>query len=579
MGDRRVTTVKQVCLGVAVAGAVAGAGAVASAALASADAPDSGSGSRSSSDGSSNAAGPQKSTKTANAAGPTAAKATGKAAPAAVTAKTITTKTIRSTSRPVAATTAAATDVAQPVLKSVATTSAPATTVKATFDLAAPASSTGSTSSSVVRSTSSWSALNQSVRAAAIAAQVVDPTKQHVLLIGVDGTNLGRILDNPTNTNFFDLMNDGTTAASSIVGHTTISNPSWTAILTGVWDTKSGVINNVFTPDTYNSWPTVFNQLEGANPDIYTKAIADWQVITDIAGAGSKGADENVFIAQVPGDTNWSLTDAAVTQETIDSLNAAEAPNFMFTYLVQVDEAGHMHGGASQEYADAISRTDTNLGAIMDAVHQRELDTGEEWTVIVVTDHGHQAVQGFGHGFQSPDETSTFVIYDRPGSDDGGLINTKYEIVDVTPTVVSLFGIEPTSDADGVPLSSLGSSVVDPVDLHQALNDLIDMNGYPSLPVDAALTLRTIFATIPYYVNNFTISTTAELQAIVDQQIFFISTIAAVAKLGVQIVGDTLYLLTNAVAQIVGRLTGAGVIPPSTSTSELTSLPKASVLV
>jgi hypothetical protein len=57
-------------------------------------------------------------------------------------------------------------------------------------------------------------------------AQLVDPTTQHVLVIGVDGTNLSRVLADPTNTNFFALMDTSTNSAPSIVGHTTISDPS-----------------------------------------------------------------------------------------------------------------------------------------------------------------------------------------------------------------------------------------------------------------------------------------------------------------------------------------------------------------
>src|SRR5262249_2076692 len=106
-----------------------------------------------------------------------------------------------------------------------------------------------------------------------------DPTKQHVLVIAVDGTNMSRVLADDTNDNFFDLMNYSTSSAPSIVGHTTVSNPSWTAILTGAWDNKTGVINNVYTPWTYDRWPSVFTQLETANPNIKTKAIADWDVI------------------------------------------------------------------------------------------------------------------------------------------------------------------------------------------------------------------------------------------------------------------------------------------------------------
>jgi Type I phosphodiesterase / nucleotide pyrophosphatase len=418
---------------------------------------------------------------------------------------------------------------------------------------------------------------NRSTTTGDVATQITDPTTQHVLVIGVDGTNLSRILDDPGNAHFFELMNSGTTGASSIAGHTTISNPSWTTILTGVWDTKSGVINNIFTPQTYDTWPTVFNQLEAFNPDIETKAIADWQVIADIAGAGSHRADEIVYIPRGADDPVYAEADAAVTAEAVKSILGTDAgyedvPNFLFTYVTQVDEAGHLYGGASPEYADAIARTNTNIGLILAAVAAREAATGEDWTVIMTTDHGHQPQQGFGHGFQSPDETSTFVIVDGPDFADGQM-NLKYSIADITPTVVSLFGLSPTVDADGVPLTTRGDSQVDPVDLHQALNDAIDMYGYPDIATNVALGVRTIFATIPYYVDGFVTGITTELQAIASQGIFLISDLAALAVFPVQLVGDALYAVTDFIAQIVGRLTGAGVIPPSTSTLQRDSQP------
>ena len=303
---------------------------------------------------------------------------------------------------------------------------------------------------------------------------VTDPTQQHVLVIGVDGTNLSRILADDYNQNFFDLMDTSTTAAASIVGHTTISNPSWTAILTGVWGERTGVINNVFTPWTYDKFPTVFNQLETLNPAIGTMAVGDWDVINAIAGAGSVPADKNVFVPQFEGDTNWLETDDAVADKTVDAISGVNGttPNFLFSYFVGVDENGHMYGGASPQYAAAIRNMDDNLGEILDAVDAREAATGEDWTVIVVTDHGHMAQKGFGHGFQSPDETATFVIADGPDFRDG-YINPKYAIVDTTPTVVSLFGGTPLSGSDGVPLTTLGGSDVDPVDLKQALEDAI----------------------------------------------------------------------------------------------------------
>jgi hypothetical protein len=369
----------------------------------------------------------------------------------------------------------------------------------------------------------------------------VDPTQQHVLVIGVDGTNLSRILADPENENFFELMDTGTTAASSIVGHTTISNPSWSAILTGEWGEKTGVINNVFTPWTYDKYPTVFNQLETLDPDIETMAVADWDVINAIAGAGSVPVDENVFVAQIEGDTNWLATDDSVADATVDAISGTDVPNFLFTYFVAVDENGHLYGGASPEYAEAIRNVDDNLGEILDAVAAREATTGEDWTVIVLTDHGHQPQKGFGHGFQSPDETSTFVIVDGPDFGDG-LINQEYEIVDTTPTVVSLFGGTPKAGSDGVPLMTLSGGDVDPVDLKQALNDAIAMNDYPDIVTRVAQALRTIFATVPYYVYTFGNDISAGLPPIL--------------VVPVKLVFDALYVATNVPAQIVALLTG-----------------------
>lgn len=363
----------------------------------------------------------------------------------------------------------------------------------------------------------------------------VDPNP-NVLVIGVDGTNLSRILADDENDKFFALMDDGTTAASSIVGHTTISGPSWSAILTGVWGERTGVINNVFTPWTYDKWPTVFNQLEEHNEAIETTTIADWDVINAISGAGSTPVDTNIYIPQIEGDTDWSETDDAVGDATVDAIadTPGGVPSFVFSYFVGVDENGHMHGGASPQYAEAIRNVDENIGEILAAVEAWETaHPGEgEWTIIVVTDHGHQPQQGFGHGFQTPDETATFVIASGPGFNEGW-VNPDYEIVDTTPTVLDIFGAPIPTNLDGVPLSEHGPGT-QPADLHQALEAMIATNKSPDFFTNVALSLRTIFATIPYYV--WTLNNDGTIP--------------------VPLLGDVLYVATNIPAQIVARLTG-----------------------
>jgi len=393
--------------------------------------------------------------------------------------------------------------------------------------------------------------------------QVADPPV-HVLLIGTDGTNLNKVLADPTNVGFFNLMNESVTGATTLVGHTTISGPSWSTILTGAWDNKTGVINNIFNPKPYDSWPTVFNLLENSKPQIDTAVVADWPYINDMAKAGGYAADTNIFVAKVNG--NWADTDAAVTADTIDLIiNTDEAaPSFIFSYQVQVDEAGHSFGGGSPEYAAAINNVSVNIQAIMDAVAAREFATGEDWSVFVTTDHGHQQSVGFGHGFQSPNETSSFVIADIAGDGaNDGKQNLNYSNADITPTIVDLFGVPLRSDFDGVPLQTKNSSIVSPVDLNEALTDAIGMYGYPNIGTDVALGVRTVVASVPYFLGIITSTITEQLQALVDQQIFLISALAQGAQFVVQLTGDVLVATTQAVARVVATLTGAGVIAPT----------------
>ena len=174
------------------------------------------------------------------------------------------------------------------------------------------------------------------------------------------------------------------------------------------------------------------------------------------------------------------MTRSATLPSTRSTNTAAGVPSFLFSYFVGVDENGHMHGGASPEYAaghpERRRQPRRDLGR-RGGVGDRPPGEGE-WTIIVVTDHGHQPQQGFGHGFQSPDETATFVIADGPDFEDG-YINPEYEIVDTTPTVVTLFGGTPPADSDGVSLTTLGGSDEDlgPGNLHQALEEVIAKNN------------------------------------------------------------------------------------------------------
>ena len=571
-----MASIKRVCLQVAVAGVVAGGGSAVAAAVASAEsgASDSTPSAGASPSDSGRTTGPPARSRARAAAAPAPAAAATGGSTVTVLKNTPTNNersraSLRGTPavdvRPItpvprrqAATTPAAADVAAEAPMPAPAAPAPASVPVLPVLPAAPASAGTVTGSA---------ATTRRAAPAAATVQLVD-TPTHVLLLGVDGANLSKILEytyDEPDSGFRAVMDEGITAATSLVGHTTISGPSWSTILTGAWDTKTGVINNIFDPAPYDAWPTVFNLIEYNKPAVNTAMIANWKYMNDIADAGGYPADVNEFV----GFTNsWEDTDDEVAARTIDLINAVGGSDsaFIFSYQVAVDEAGHAHGGGSPEYAAAVVNTSENIKTILDAVAAWELaNPGEQWTVIVTTDHGHQQSVGFGHGFQSPDETSSFVIVDIEGDDiRDGQQNLAYTTADITPTIVDLFGIAQRSDFDGVPVQTKATSIVDPgANLKPALNDAIAMYGYPDIGTNIALGVRTVFASIPYFLDGFVTSIAGQLQAIVDQDIFLISALAGLTELAVQFTGDILVGVTQAIARVVATLTGSGVIAPT----------------
>jgi hypothetical protein len=373
----------------------------------------------------------------------------------------------------------------------------------------------------------------------------------HVLVIGIDGTNLSSILSDDANQSLFELINTGTSGAGTIMGHTTISNPSWTGILTGVWGETAGVTANVFTPWTYDTWPTIFNQLETYDPDIQTSSISNWDVIAKISGAGTIPAD-TIKYYRPASDEEYEEADnevGAASVLQIQNTSAAES-SFQFTYFGGVDEAGHLYGSGSEEYTAALANVDVNVGAIMDAIEAWETahPTATPWTVILTTDHGQNPDRAgiLAHGFQTPIETTVFVIANGPDFQQGAVNNT-YTNVDVTPTVSALLGLAPEPYSEGRVLMDLSGNDYRPIlpgedALQEALTNAIGMYGYPDIVQDLALTWRTIATTIPWAIYTAFDSLSSGLPEFLN--------------LAVKFIGAICYNIAYIPAQIVARITG-----------------------
>ncbi|WP_046318282.1 alkaline phosphatase family protein [Mycobacterium sp. UM_Kg1] len=401
-------------------------------------------------------------------------------------------------------------------------------------------------------------------------------TAEHVLLIGLDGVNLSKVLEYAYNddSGFKTAMEQGVTGTASILNHTTLSGPSWSTVLTGVWDDKHGVFNNIFRSEPYNAWPSVFNLIEYNKPEINTTIISNWGYLNQLADSGGYPVDNNVFVpaGDSPADSDAEVTALTIAQILGTADNPDDISNFLFSYQSQADHAGHEFAGGSEEYMQAIVNLGGNLQQILAAIAQVQAITGDDWSIIVTTDHGHQQTVtlpglSIGHGFQSPNETSSFVIFDQAGNDaTDGSQNLNYSIADITPTILSLFGIPLRSDFDGVSLTddpTVLNSNVTPVDLEQALLSALAMYGYPNIGNDITLGIRTVIGAVPYFIDKFMTGIDTFLQGIVDEDIFLISGLAQGAQLINSFFGGLTVDVTNTLAHGIAYLLGSGVIAPT----------------
>ena len=236
-------------------------------------------------------------------------------------------------------------------------------------------------------------------------------TTPKVLLIGIDGVRPDVLAEVPT-PNIDALAASGWYTAQARTTTPSVSGPSWSSMLTGVWPDKHGVTDNNFTGRDYDRWPSFLSRVETENPVPNTLAALDWLPLAELEGGSPvlpASIDTRVVLpASIDTrvvlngyDLGWAEADAALTAQAVSHLEAAD-PDAMFVYLGNPDETSHEHGSIGVEYRDAIALADRHVGMLIDAVRGRPGYGEEDWLVLISTDHGRRA--DGGHGGNSPDQ-------------------------------------------------------------------------------------------------------------------------------------------------------------------------------
>ncbi|MDW7549158.1 alkaline phosphatase family protein [Pseudoalteromonas sp. McH1-7] len=264
-----------------------------------------------------------------------------------------------------------------------------------------------------------------------------------VLLIGIDGLQYEKIGSNHT-PNFDRLFLSKAYTGGLSKTQTqqkTKSGPGWATILTGVWVNKhqvpsndSGLANNAYR-------------------SLY-RYIAEHDASAHIASFSTWGPIHSQFFRRDLGlmkQRSEGGSDDDNLNKALATLNNDSA-DFVFLHLDEPDAVGHALCFGSA-YNKAVEDADKRLGKLLDAVEAKERK-GENWLVMVTTDHGRTPIVGCHHGEQTEPEKTIFIASNKrlnkefsskavnpANTDFSGLYGYPAQTA-IVPTILSFMGIE-----------------------------------------------------------------------------------------------------------------------------------------
>ncbi|WP_051568494.1 alkaline phosphatase family protein [Crocinitomix catalasitica] len=259
-----------------------------------------------------------------------------------------------------------------------------------------------------------------------------------MLFIGIDGVRsdaLKQLMDDDLVPNMEALFATGTYTFDSWHLGITSSGPSWSDMLTGVWENKHNVTSNSYTGSDYDTYPYFPTRVKECRPNAKAVQVTSWSPMSD--NVYNDGWDNKLI---PPTDDACAL---AAQSQLIDP-----ALDILFVHFDDVDAAGHGNGfnPAIPAYMNAITYVDTKVGQVIDALYARTNFANEKWVIMLTTDHGGT---GTSHGGNSDTERHIWWVangYGIPSMEITGADPGSYrfgdapdpELIQTTPVLTDI---------------------------------------------------------------------------------------------------------------------------------------------
>lgn len=259
-----------------------------------------------------------------------------------------------------------------------------------------------------------------------VTSEPAPPVSDRVVLVIIDGLRLDAARSMPALSRLSEYASDYVLTAPQ----PSLSFPNWTTVLSGAPQSVSGVVTNWH--DGEAPVDTLLDSAHVANVPYVVVGPDDLGTLFPAA----KSAD-GVFMRP------WTKEYMAETyvDATLELVREHE-PRLVVLHLPDVDEAGHDFGGASSQYADVVSKVDTDVRRLVEGLQDAKT------TFIVVADHGH--IDSGGHGGWEDEAVQVRGVFGGQGVN---LVQGTAALEDVAPTAAVLAGIPVPGHAAGEALA------------------------------------------------------------------------------------------------------------------------------
>lgn len=206
-----------------------------------------------------------------------------------------------------------------------------------------------------------------------------------------------------------------------------ITLPCHVSLFQSVPPERHGVYSNIFIPSP--------RPIDGLCERLRANGkrcgfFYSWGELRDLTHPDSLVYTE--FIKYTEADVDDRLTESAIKHIREENLD------FAFVYQHGSDFFGHANGWMSKTYLQAVSDAFDNVEKLI-------TEFGEEYTVIVLADHGgHERT----HGTELPEDMTIPVII-RGERLKTGKISREVSILDISPTIAELMDIKAAEEWEG----------------------------------------------------------------------------------------------------------------------------------